>query len=537
MRSDSGTGLHGRCPSRDRGWVFCVPGSIVSSGSCLGQQPSEQHEPQSCFTAQPHAVTFPQVTQPRSQTRRVRFDAVSSPGRLSLLACLHSVCLHNRDARHPYPSTAPRRLKMTESVRPGFHHSPLEFVERVPLRYGSPPATAALAELPRGVAEPVHEVLNLLWLFGSIANGGGGGRAWFDPAQLRVLEEELLTSALDEGLRSALAVIVGELVRPNRRTATLPQACAAAAEWALSADARETAIAFIELAALCRPRSGRLALIAGRTLKNYGKLREAESWLRRSGKLSHWGKDWETLVLSQSSLGMLYWSQGGSVRAERHLLRALRFAKRYHLGAEVGVVNHELFVVRVTSDRYDGVEAFAQAAFEHYLPNHPRLPHLAYDLAYYWLMRGYAHRAAPLLQKLVPHFTAPAQRVQVLSALARAAGATGDRTTFDAAMLDARPILADPATQTTRAAALIDFGFGACNFGLWAEAEACFSEAARAAEAEGQHDMLIRADTCLKSVARAENPDTPARPQAVAAHQTGSEHLAAACLVALAEMG
>jgi hypothetical protein len=426
---------------------------------------------------------------------------------------------------------------MTESVRPGFHHSPLEFVERVPLRYGSPPITAALAELPRGVAEPVHEVLNLLWLFGAIANGNGRRRAWFGPADLRSMEEELLTSALDEGLRSALAVIVGELVRPNPRTATLPQACAVAAEWALAANARETAIAFMELAALCRPRSGRLALIAGRTLKNQGKPREAEYWLRRSGKLSHWSKDWETLVLSQSSLGMLYWSQGGTARAERHLFRALRFAKRHHLWAEVGVVNHELFVVRVTSDEYDGVEAFAQAAFEHYLPNHPRLPHLAYDLAYYWLMRGYAHRAAPLLQKLVPHFTAPAQRVQVLSALARGAGATGDRATFEAAWREAEPILAAPATQATRAAALIDFGFGACNFGSWAHAERCFCEAARWAEAAGQHDMLIRADSCLKSVARSENPDTPPRPQAVVAQQTDSEHLAAACLVALAGLG
>jgi hypothetical protein len=29
----------------------------------LGQQSSEQHDPQSCFTAQPHAVTCAQVTQ------------------------------------------------------------------------------------------------------------------------------------------------------------------------------------------------------------------------------------------------------------------------------------------------------------------------------------------------------------------------------------------------------------------------------------------------------------------------------------------
>lgn len=426
---------------------------------------------------------------------------------------------------------------MTESGRPGFQYSPLEFVERASLRYSASPTAAALNELPSGVAERVFEVLNLLWLFGSIASGNGKRRGWFNPAELRVLEEELLTSSLDEAIRSPLSVIVGELAHPTRRTATLARACAAAAEWALAHDADETATAFMELAALCRPTSGRLALIAGRTLRNRGRLREAEYWLRRAGKLSQWSKDWETLVISQSTLGMLYWGQGRTSRAERFLLRARRFAKKHRLYAELGVVNHDLFVLRVTSDRYDGVEAYAHAAFEHYLPDHPRLPHLAYDLAYFWLMRGYARRAAPLLKKLVAHFTAPAQRIQVLSALARAAGATGDRATFDRAWSDAQPLISDPRVQGTRAAAMIDFGFGACSFQRWGEAAFCFEEAARTAEATGQHDMLIRADACLKSVERRENPDTPPRPLAVMAQQTGSELFAAECLTALEMFG
>src|SRR5262245_19769838 len=61
MRSASGTVLHGRWPSRASGDASSR-GSITS-GSCLGQHSSEQQEPQSCFTAQPQAVTWPQVTQ------------------------------------------------------------------------------------------------------------------------------------------------------------------------------------------------------------------------------------------------------------------------------------------------------------------------------------------------------------------------------------------------------------------------------------------------------------------------------------------
>jgi tetratricopeptide (TPR) repeat protein len=423
---------------------------------------------------------------------------------------------------------------MTGNGRPGFQYSPLEFVDAVALRYSTAPPPVVLRELPAGVAEIAFEVLNLLWLFGSLGVHRKG--AWFKSDELQALEEEILTSsALDPLFRSALGLIVGELARPNKNMALLPQACAAAAEWAIGANARETALAFIELSALAYPLSGRLALLAGRALKTHGKIREAEYWLRRSGKLAHIGRDWETLVLSQHSLGVLYWNQGGIARAERHLSRALRYAKKYKLRGEIGAINHELFVVRVTSDQLDGVEEFARAAFRHYLPDHPRLPHLAYDLAYYWLMRGYVHRVVPLFQELLPCFPEPAQRIQVLAALVRAAGASGDRDSFMEAWTVSQPLLSNPTIQATRAAALIDLGFGACHFELWPEASACFAEAVQTAEALGQHDLVIRAATCLERAENRNNPDTPPRPQTIAIGQNDAERLAHAFLCVLSE--
>jgi tetratricopeptide (TPR) repeat protein len=424
---------------------------------------------------------------------------------------------------------------MTGNGRPGFQYSPLEFVDAVALRYSAAPPPVALRELPVGVAEIAFEVLNLLWLFGSLGVYRRG--AWFKSDELQALEEEILTSNLDPLFRSALGLIVGELARSNNKMTVLPQACAAAAEWALDANAPETALAFIELSALAFPLSGRLALLAGRALKAHSKIREAEYWLRRSGKLAHLGRDWETLVLGQSSLGVLYWNQGATARAERHLSRALRYAKKYKLRGEIGVINHELFVVRVTSDKLEGVEEFARAAFRYYLPNHPRLPHLGYDLAYYWLMRGYVHRVVPLFRELLPHFPDPAQRIQVLSALARAAGASGDRDNFMGAWTASQPLLSDPAIQATRAAALIDLGFGACHFELWSEASFCFAEAVKAAEAMGQHDLVIRAAACLESAENRDNPDTPTRPEAVSVGQNDSERLARAFLGVLGEFG
>jgi hypothetical protein len=134
------------------------------------------------------------------------------------------------------------------------------------------------------------------------------------------------------------------------------------------------------------------------------------------------------------------------------------------------------------------------------------------------------------LEGLIPLFPDPPERTQVLSALARAAGATGNRALFDRAWREAQPLLEHASGAKIRAAALIDLGLGACNFHLWPQAELCFSHAAHTADAMCQYDILIRADAYLKSAQLRQNPDTPARPLAVVAQQTESEQLAEAYL-------
>src|SRR3954452_19549049 len=114
---------------------------------------------------------------------------------------------------------------MTRRGRSGFQYSPLEFAEPLGLRYISAPPSAALRELPGGIAESVFEVLNLLWLFGTLPDKSG---EWLPPKELRAFEEDLLLCDLDAGLRFPLAVIVAELAEPTEQTSALPQACAVA---------------------------------------------------------------------------------------------------------------------------------------------------------------------------------------------------------------------------------------------------------------------------------------------------------------------
>src|SRR6476620_6815387 len=122
---------------------------------------------------------------------------------------------------------------MTRRDRSGFQYSPLEFAEAIGLRYNSAPPSAALRELPAGMAEPVFEVLNLLWLFGTLPDKSGD---WLPLKEVRAFEEDLLASHLDAALRFPLAVIVAEFAEPAEESSTLPQACTAAAEWALTAE-------------------------------------------------------------------------------------------------------------------------------------------------------------------------------------------------------------------------------------------------------------------------------------------------------------
>ncbi|HEX2205437.1 MAG TPA: hypothetical protein VHG91_19155 [Longimicrobium sp.] len=268
----------------------------------------------------------------------------------------------------------------------------------------------------------------------------------------------------------------------------------------------------MDAAALLRPEEARYVYLAGRVAKCEKRHREAERWLRRASSLAYRDDDWLTYALSLKDLGMLAWDQGVFGRARSLLFRALRYARKQGDPGVEGVILHNIFVVRVTGGDFEGVEAVARQAFERYLPYHDRLPALAYDLTYYWLTRGYAFRAIPVLRSLVPHFKQQAQRLQVLSALGRAAGAVGDLEVFQEAWKEASSVRGLHPRLDTNAAALSDFGFGAAHLGLWETARACFEEAAAAAEELGQSDMLIRAEAGIEAVSRHENPDTLVRP-------------------------
>ena len=380
---------------------------------------------------------------------------------------------------------------------------PLDFADRIRIPPGEVAGAGLLSELPPDVAPRAWAVLRLVLDFAAAQDDGG---EWFDADELLAWEEELLRSALDPRLRSPLAVIVGELAQGERADrGTVAHACWCVVEWALDRH-EETAFAFAEAAALSWPQHERYAMIAGRLFRKAGRTRDAELWLRRARRLSLWVDDWETLVLSTSSLAMLFWDRGNYKRSMQLLKSAERVAKRQGLRTLEGEVFHNRVLLAVFTGDPQSAARYAEAAFERYLPSHPRIPALGYDIAYLWLSQGYADRALPLLRALLPHFDERGPRLQVIAAVARSAGLLDEEQTFEDAVreFDALAGEADPPRVTP--AALVDVGLGAIGCGRAEIGRRALARALAMAEQMGQGDMIIAAEKAIADLERGVRP-------------------------------
>lgn len=199
--------------------------------------------------------------------------------------------------------------------RTTFPYGPLDFCDRTAIPTAQTEGAAMLAELTGAEGLLAFRILRLVVSYAR----GEFDRAWFDRDTLQAWEEELLRGRGDRRLYGPAAVIVGELIDPEQaQMSRVSHACWCIAEWA---DERSpaTTVAFAEAAALSWPASPRTALAAGRLIRRAGFAREGEIWLRRARRLAAHEKDWECLVLTTSSLGMLQFT-AGNYKAAKHQL-------------------------------------------------------------------------------------------------------------------------------------------------------------------------------------------------------------------------
>lgn len=400
---------------------------------------------------------------------------------------------------------------------------PLIMSDRVSLPTAEIPGEAILAELPAPQALLIFDVLRAVLLVMEKSRL----TPVYDTPLLDAWEAQLLESEHPEELRFPLTVLIGAIRdRDDAGRPLMAKACLALADWASEQEATDTALLWFEAAALCFPENGRYALIAGRAYRNAGRLADAERWLKRAARLTYWRSDWGAHAFAVCTLGMVCWTQGSVSKALRYLHRSREVAHRHRERVLEGEIFHNLLAIAISAGDGARVEEYAHEAFERYLPAHHRLPALAYDLAYFWMIRGHTHRAIRIFRQLLPHFPEPAQRIQVLAALARGAGKANDSVLFANAWGQALQLRKNLHSAVTLPHALLDLGLGAAHFGMHAEAAEVFREALRLGERRGQGSVVILADKYLAAVTEAHNPDAAGKPQGITAGQHDPEHLA-----------
>ncbi len=194
---------------------------------------------------------------------------------------------------------------------------------------------------------------------------------------------------------------------------------------------------------------------------------------------------------------------------------------------------HDLFTIAVEQHRVNEAEQYAREAYQAY---DPRIPRLAHDVASFWMHQGFFDRALVVFEAVLPLIARPAERLLVLSMIARAAGGANAIKTFTIAWIGAWRII-DRNSATDRACAAVrNLAFGAAALADWERAELAARFALDLSRGRGETEVAVQAQSILyASRERAftlpliESPDDPEILEAADALASGLVRRLAAC--------
>jgi tetratricopeptide (TPR) repeat protein len=322
-------------------------------------------------------------------------------------------------------------------------------------------------ELPPELALHAWQAVRLVVLWAEAGRGSADGVLVAEGLGQYALElagGRPQAAAADESLAPLLAIFL-ELSRPEPDAAGIARACLCASEWALPRRYLVTGLAFAEAAAFAMP-SARYAFLAAKLHRQYGRHMDADRLLKVAEGLAKTEKDWETTIRVRLARGNVDLLHGRYEEAREVMVKALRTCERYRLkGAVLGEAHHDLLVAESGLREYTAAASHAEAAMGAYGPDHPRLPHLAHDLASVWLETGDYENALTVLQSLLQkHFQHdPLSRLMVCASAVRAAAGAGDTTAYAMLARELETALSHAKPVTVRhGPALVDAARGAC---------------------------------------------------------------------------
>jgi tetratricopeptide (TPR) repeat protein len=382
--------------------------------------------------------------------------------------------------------------------------------QRQPRRWRTPPP------LTRGSAEGLEgmEILRevpgetgiLLWqayrnvMFWA-ASEPGERQKLFAPESGQRRLEDLLAADVPAAIVDALVAVGRMLGAPDTtRGEVVAEAMRAIAQWCEQQGHDATALSFTQAAALAAPRNADFALAVGRASRARGETARAETWFRHAIMVARQTGAWETYGRAYLSLGNMGRERGNFPVAHRMHIKALRSAKRKGLAPIVGEASHDLFVVATETGRNEQAEHFARQAFRAYGTEHPKLPALAHDIAYYWMNQGHFARALPVFEALQPLFPEMKNQLLVRAHVVRAAGGAGDRERFRKTWNEAMKLTREPEVTPVLADSLLEMARGASSLGEWDRAEQVAERAVAVATERNEPNVLIRAEGILESI-------------------------------------
>ncbi len=322
----------------------------------------------------------------------------------------------------------------------------------------------------------------------------------FDRSAAETRRGEIARISPEAELLAPLLVVLTLLQTPGRvDLSRLVNACRRLALWAEQHGALGTALEFAQAAALAAPETAALAFNVGRLARRRAEYDRAESWYTRAIVQGRQTRDWRSYALAFSGMGNLHQQKGNFPLARRAHLRSLRAARRHALPELLGDAYHALFLVDVETGNCNHTDALAAEAFHAYGPHHPKLPRLAYDVAYHWTRRGVYPGAARVTEALLPHFEAPAERALVLGLMAWAGAGAGEPATFMRARMALDDVLAAGRAEDSAARALHSVARGAACLGDWAQAAEAPETALRVANERREGKWVIEAEAALEA--------------------------------------
>lgn len=324
-------------------------------------------------------------------------------------------------------------------------------------------------------------------------------------ARMRELDGVGADAALERGLRGAASVVADP---GGAQEADVMAACRAVSDWAEQRTLLATAVTLATAAALASPTHAGAAFRVGQLARRNGENARAETWFRRAIGLGRQAKDWASYAEAFMGLGNLYKQRGNFPVARRFHIRGLRAARRHALRDIQARALHDLFTIAVETSPPAEAQELARLAFRAYGPRHPKLPALAHDVAYFWMGQGRFEPALDVFRAVLPHFVDPGERLLCAGNLGRAAGAVGDRATFEEAWEQVWNA-DDREKLWASAQAMLELAHGASSLRDWPRAEKAAEAARDLAQKRGQGQVVILGDTVLDAVRRKRGMEAP----------------------------